>query len=117
MHVRIDGDMNPGRELKLRGVVLNNFDGHSWSSPRKQIQLKRNPDGSFDLRGIAAERTPSAGYPVHYQVTLEPFINNVFFLMANPQSLHGNYRQLAADSFADVYDSDPDRPVTRYEAD
>ncbi|HTM37095.1 MAG TPA: DUF3488 and transglutaminase-like domain-containing protein [Terriglobales bacterium] len=118
MHVRIDHDMNAGRELKLRGVILNEFDGHAWSNTRKKIELKRNPDGSFDLHGFAAEeRTPTAGYPVHYQVTLEPFVNNVFFLMANPQSLHGNYRQLAADAFADVYDFDPDRPVTRYEAD
>jgi transglutaminase-like putative cysteine protease len=119
MHVRIDRDMSAGRELKLRGVILNKFDGHSWSNTTgKTIQLKRNPDGSFDLRGITPdERTPTAGYPVHYQVTLEPFVNSVFFLMANPQSLHGNYRQLAADSFADVYDFDPDRPVTRYEGD
>jgi len=119
MHVRIDGDMNAGRELKLRGVILNEFDGHTWSNTQKQkIQLRRNPEGNFDLRGITAgDRTPAAGYPVHYQVTLEPFVNSVFFLMVNPQSLHGNYRQLAADSFADVYDFDPDNPVTRYEAD
>ena len=112
------GHMSAGRELKLRGVILNQFDGHSWSNNREKTPLKRGPDGSFDLRGVGSEeRTPSAGYPVHYQVTLEPFVNNVFFLMSNPQSLHGNYRQLTADSFADVYDYDPDRPVTRYEAD
>jgi protein-glutamine gamma-glutamyltransferase len=118
MHVRIEGDMSAGRELKLRGIILNKFDGHSWSNTREKMQLRRSPDGSFDLRGIAAEEpTPSAGYPVHYQVTLEPFVNNVFFLMANPQSLHGNYRQLSGDSFADVYNFDPDRPLNRYEAD
>jgi len=118
MHVRIEGDMSAGRELKLRGIILNKFDGHSWSNTREKVQLRRSPDGSFDLRGITAEEpTPSAGYPVHYQVTLEPFVNNVFFLMANPQSLHGNYRQLSADSFADVYNFDPDRPLSRYEAD
>jgi transglutaminase-like putative cysteine protease len=118
MHVRIEGDMSAGRELKLRGIILNKFDGHSWSNTREKMQLRRSPDGSFDLRGITAEEpTPAAGYPVHYQVTLEPFVNNVFFLMANPQSLHGNYRQLSADSFADVYNFDPDRPLNRYEAD
>lgn len=118
MHVRIDHDMSVGRELKLRGVILNKFDGHSWSNTQEKIQLRRAADGSFDLRGITAgEQTAPPGYSVHYQVTLEPFINSVFFLLSNPQSLHGNYRQLSADSFADVYDFDPDRPVTRYEAD
>jgi len=41
----------------------------------------------------------------------------VFFLLSNPLSLQGNYRQISIDSSADVFDFDPDHPVTRYEAD
>jgi hypothetical protein len=44
-------------------------------------------------------------------------INDVFFLLSNPIALQGNYRQISIDSSADVFDFDPDRPVTRYEAD
>lgn len=116
MHVRIPGDTG-GRELKLRGITLNNFNGHVWSNTHDKIVLRRGPDGRFALRERGVDPLPFAGVPLHYTVTMEPFVNDVFFLLSNPLSLQGNYRQISIDSSADVFDFDPDHPVTRYEAD
>src|SRR6266498_3845887 len=116
MHVRIDGNTTGAAELKLRGVTLNSFDGRSWANTREKFALKPSSDGRFDLRPENAEPTQLRGRRVHYQITMEPFVNDVFFLLANPQSLQGNYHHVLRDSAADVYDLDPEQPVTRYEA-
>lgn len=116
MHVRIPGDTG-GRELKLRGITLNSFNGHVWSNTHDKIVLRRGPDGRFALRERGVDPLPVAGFPLHYTVTMEPFVNDVFFLLSEPLSLQGNYRQISIDSSADVFDFDPDHPVTRYEAD
>ena len=116
MHVRIPGD-NGGRELKLRGITLNSFNGHVWSNTHDKIVLHRGPDGRFALRERGVDPLPGTGVPLHYTVTMEPLVNDVFFLLSNPLTLQGNYRQVAIDSSADVFDFDPDHPVTRYEAD
>jgi protein-glutamine gamma-glutamyltransferase len=115
MHVRVDGDANGGRELKLRGITLNNFDGRTWANTRDKTVVRRGPDGRFELRH--AQASPALGYSLHYEVTMEPFVNDIFFLLANPQWLQGTYRQVSVDTAGDVYDYDPERPVTRYEAD
>lgn len=117
MHVRVAGDAGGGRELKLRGITLNNFNGHVWSNTHDKIVLRRGPDGGFALRQRGVDPLPVAGIPLHYTVTMEPFVNDVFFLLSNPFTLQGNYRQISIDSSADVFDFDPDHPVTRYEAD
>lgn len=117
MHVRIQGDTRGGRELKFRGITLNSFNGHVWSNTHDKIVLRRRADGSFALREPGVDPLPVAGTPLHYSVTMEPFVNDVFFLLSNPFSLQGNYRQISIDSSANVFDFDPDRPVTRYEAD
>ena len=44
-------------------------------------------------------------------------MSEVFFLMANPQSLEGNYRSLSVDSAGDVFNSDTEHPISRYQAD
>ncbi len=117
MHVRVEGDTAGAAELKLRGVTLNNFDGHSWSNTHEKSVLRRGPDGRFDFRNQSTDSLRATGRPVHYEVTMEPFVNDIFFLLQNPQSLQGNYRQLSVDPAVDVYDFDPEHPVTRYEAD
>jgi len=119
MHVKIDGDTTGASRLKLRGVTLDNFDGRSWANTREKYPLQRGPDNRFDLRrgggDDGADKLP--GHLLHYRVTMEPFVNNTFFLLAIPQTLEGDYRALSGDSAADVYDFDPEHPVNQYEAD
>jgi hypothetical protein len=48
---------------------------------------------------------------------MEPFVSEVFFLLARPRSLEGNYRAVAEDPDSDVFNIDSEHPVARYEAD
>ena len=114
MHVQVDGDTVGAMQLKLRGVTLDSFDGKSWTNTRTKIILKRGPDARFNLRWRNATLL---GRPVHYRVTMEPYITEVFFLLATPNSLQGNYRTLGEDSAGDVFDLDAEHPVAAYEAD
>lgn len=116
MRVKIDGDTTGGFDLKLRGVALDAFDGKTWQNTRHdKSTLLRADAGRFDLRMGGLPN--AAGRAVHYRVTMEPIMSDVFFLLANPQTLEGNYRSLSEDSAGDVFNSDNQHPISRYEAD
>ncbi len=117
MHVQVDGDNVGAFLLKLRGVALNNFDGHNWANTRDKVNLSRSADGRFDLTLPNPESPHTSGRRVHYRVTVEPFLSEVFFLLATPRSLEGNYRAVSEDPAGDVFDHDTERTVNRYEAD
>lgn len=116
MHIQIDGDQAGGFDLKWRGVTLSVFDGKSWSNPRQKIAIGPRSDGSFVLPASGAAHPTRNVRPIHYHVLMEPVGSSVFFLAANPRLLQGNYRLIAVDGGDAVFDLDPERPVTRYEA-
>jgi len=116
LHVQIAGDTTGGSSLKLRGVVLNSFDGRTWSNTRNKVPLLRGSDGQFDLASHEPKTLAAQGPRIHYRVMLEPFLTEVFFLLANPQKLEGNYRAIGQDPAGNVFDLDLEHPVTRYEA-
>src|SRR5205823_2211512 len=45
------------------------------------------------------------------------FITEVFFLLATPESLAGNYRAVSENLDGSVFNMDNEHPVSRYEAD
>lgn len=112
MHLQIDGDTFGAFSPKLRGIALNVFDGHSWSNESPKRTIPRGSDGHFEL-GFGR---PPAGRRIHYRVTMEPLLSEVFFLLTTPESVQGNYRMVAEDFDADVFDIDPEHPVSSYEA-
>ncbi len=118
MHVQIADDTSGSSSLKLRGVVLDNFDGRTWANTfaPKKVTLKSGADGEFDLVSRDFPIPIMRGRRIDYRVTLEPFLSEVFFLLATPQRLKGNYRAVAEDAAGNVFDRDIDHPVTRYEA-
>src|SRR5439155_12791135 len=85
MHVQVTGDSAGAFALKLRGVALSKFDGRNWSNSHDKVVLKRGPDGRFNLASGTQSRIPKQ-VDLHYRVTLEPFLSEVFFLVATPQS-------------------------------
>src|SRR6266700_1884698 len=117
MHVQIVGDTAGASSLKLRGVALNNFDGLAWTNTHVKATLARGPDGQFDFAPNDPRTPVLRGSRIHYRVTLEPFLSEVFFLLATPQRLQGNYRAMAKDGAGNVFDVDVEHPVTRDEAD
>ena len=122
MHIQIDGDKEGRYDLHWRGVSLANFDGHTWSNPREQFILTRQPDTSFALpRNDPVPRSyGSASLQrekiIHYRVLMEPIGTNVFFLAPWAYSLRGDYRLMAGDSGGAVYDLDSQHAISRYEA-
>src|SRR6266700_360415 len=117
MHVQVDGDTAGAFVLKLRGVALNNFDGHNWANTRDKVNLSRGADGRFDLTLRNPQSPQLRGRRVHYRVTMEPFLSEGFFLLATRRSLEGDYRAVSEDPAGDVFDHDTEHTVTRYEAD
>ncbi len=114
MHVQVDGDRGGALQLKLRGVTLTRFDGMNWLNTDNKDVPPHNGDGSFDLQTRAPMPT---GRVVHYRVTMEPLLNDVFFLLARPKRLEGSYKAVMENAEWDVFDLDGEHPVTRYEAD
>ena len=124
MHIQIDGDTQGRYDLHWRGVSLSNFDGHSWSNPRQQFVLRREPDNSFAVpflqNTLIASHNSGSGSRtklIHYRVLMEPIGTNVFFLAPWAHSVSGGYRQLGSDFGGAVYDYDTQHAVGRYEAD
>jgi len=117
MHVQVDGDQSGAFALKLRGVALSTFNGNIWTNSHQRTNIRRGSDGRFNLLSRVTE--PLRFHPgrVHYSVTMEPFMSEVFFLLATPESLAGNYRSIAQDSAGNVFDVDSEHPVTHYDAD
>lgn len=123
MHIQIDGDTIGHYDLHWRGVALSVFDGTTWSNPREQFVLPRQPDSSFrippanpPLRSFVTA-SPQFERLIHYRVLMEPIGTNVFFLAPWARSIKGAYRMLAADSVGAVYDIDASHAIGRYEAD
>jgi protein-glutamine gamma-glutamyltransferase len=122
MHVQIEGDTVGSHDLYWRGVTLANFDGTTWSNPREQFILSRQPDTSFALpRNNPSPRSYAAASLqrekiIRYRVLMEPIGTQVFFLAPWAYSLRGDYRLLAGDSGGAVYDLDSRHAISRYEA-
>ncbi len=122
MHIQIDGDTVGRSDLHWRGVTLSDFDGRTWSSPREQFILSRQPDSSFKVPRTSvfarslAKPILAREHIIHYRVLMEPIGTNVFFLAPWARSVSGNYRMLAADAGGAVYNFDSQRAISRYEA-
>jgi len=116
MHLAIDGDSFGAFAPKLRGVALNIFDGRTWSNPSGKRGVLRGSDGRFNLDFRNPRNPRPRGQSIHYRVTMEPFVTEVFFLLATPRSLEGNYRAVSEDPDGDVFNLDNEHPVARYEA-
>ncbi len=122
MHVQIEGDSTGRYDLHWRGVALSEFDGHSWSNPRQQYILPRQPDGSFAVpRNDGSTRSYAAASLqreklIRYRVLMEPIGTNVFFLAPWAHSVKGEYRLLAGDAGGTVYDYDSQHAISRYDA-
>ncbi len=116
MHIQIEGDAQGRYDLKWRGISLSNFDGRTWSNNHESRPVRQSFDGRFVLSAMAAGAPKVAPRLIHYRVLMEPVGTNVFFLADRAQILEGGYRRVAMDGGGAVFDLDPERPVSRYQA-
>jgi len=124
MHIQIDEDTVGRYDLRWRGVSLADFDGHAWSNNPDKFVLQRSPDNSFSVPRLGGEvltsyltRSALREQIIHYRVLMEPIGTNIFFLAPWGRRVSGEYRLLASDSGAAIYNLDTQHPVSRYEAD
>ena len=119
MHIEIVGDQRGTYTQMWRGVALSVFDGTSWSNPYRAFPMRPGINQQFDLRSREARsKSPLAlglSSQIHYRILMEPVGINIFFMASQPQALQGKYRVIALGRGGDVFDLDPEHPVSIYE--
>jgi len=122
-HVKIHGDTTGARELRLRGAVLNSFDGVRWSNPPHDVFVQSSRfQRTFVLREhtalasgrLASFATPRTSEVIEYQVMMEPIGTNVLFTIPVPLEITGPYREIASDFDMAVHNNDRDRMTSTY---
>ena len=80
----------PPLPLYLRGTAFDRFDGRSWSSREApQQELFRSEYGPFVL-----PQGPKRGFPVRYQILLEPLNTSVLFGFSSLSAVDGEMASL-----------------------
>ena len=96
MHVRID-EPRTGRQLRWRGVALDEFTGHGWKKSaevRRTEETKTGP-GLFQLGTVT---TDALNRLTTQTVFLEPIESPVLFAAYRPVAIQGNFPYLRLDA-------------------
>jgi transglutaminase-like putative cysteine protease len=124
-HVHIDGDQSGEHEVRLRGAVLTNFDGHRWTHPHRDADVlsqgygrlfQLSPRGSQPEHGelVRLARGPQADL-LRYRVLMEPLNTTIIFTIPAAQALFGPFREIGVDDDQTFHNLDHERIVTIYE--
>lgn len=90
MRIRVDGDPGRARTVRWRGIVLTNFDGKRWFTPRQeQVIVSAGADNEYRFDPLI----PPHGefYPLRYTVLMEPIDTQAVFVAPRPVSLRGRF--------------------------
>jgi protein-glutamine gamma-glutamyltransferase len=103
MRVRVDGDASRAADIHWRGIVLTNFDGDRWFTPRHdQALIPRDAGGEYLLGDVSprcgddtffgGESLPKAeAHPLHYTVLMEPIATDAIFIAPRPVIIRGRF--------------------------
>lgn len=118
MHVKfLPGAQIPG-DLHWRGVALKTFDGRRWTTApgEGQPQAGKNGIGTFFVKSRSPRLFSGHGKQIRYRVSLEPFGARVFFVLPQALFINGRYQSVRVDSSGTIFNADPLRSVTDYDA-
>jgi protein-glutamine gamma-glutamyltransferase len=90
MRIHVDGDPGRAEGIHWRGIVLTNFDGKRWYTPKhEQLVLSPGSGGIYQLNPA----TLPAGdfYQIHYTVLMEPIASDAIFIAPRIQTLQGRF--------------------------
>src|ERR1700677_769247 len=90
MRIHVDGDPFRADGVHWRGVVLTNFDGKRWFTPKhEQIVVSPDYGGVYQLNPM----TLPAGdfYQMHYTILMEPIASDAIFVAPRIQTLQGRF--------------------------
>jgi transglutaminase-like putative cysteine protease len=92
MRIRVDGDPARAQNVHWRGIVLTNFDGKRWFTPRQeQIVVSPDPDGEYRFAPLVPPRGDF--YPLRYTVLMEPIATQAIFIAPRPSTLRGRFNE------------------------
>jgi hypothetical protein len=127
--MRVQLDRLPGRYLRWRGIVLETYDGHSWSLAQSVSPGERNQPQEQGRRSVGAEAENDAGFDRNYllpdqpvqprslieqTITLEPLDTPTLFAAQRPLRVHGPIPQLIRDKYTDALSSSRLKVRTKY---
>ena len=92
MRTRMDFSPEGTPNLRWRGIVLTNFDGHRWyTESHENVATLPDADGWFSL-GDRSEGSGQDNYRhVHFTVLLEPLATDAIFVLAHPVAVRGTF--------------------------
>ncbi len=103
MRIKVDGDPNRAADMHWRGIVLTNFDGERWFTPRHdQTAIQQDATGAYffadSLAASGNDDSPgspalsaSDSYPLHYTVLMEPIATDAIFIAPRPIMIRGRF--------------------------
>ena len=98
MNVRID-NQQPGRDLRWRGVALDEFTGRGWNkSPEARHTTQRTADRGFFQIGT----TESLNRLTRQTVFMEPIESPVLFAASRPVAIQGDFSFVRVDEEGSV---------------
>ncbi|MEP6912655.1 MAG: DUF3488 domain-containing protein, partial [bacterium] len=98
MNVRIE-NQQPGRDLRWRGVALDEFTGHGWNkSPEARHTTQRTADRGFFQIGT----TESLNRLTRQTVFMEPIESPVLFAASRPVAIQGDFSFVRVDEEGSV---------------
>src|SRR5271170_2003118 len=90
MRIRVDGDPARAVDMHWRGIVLVNFDGHSWSTP-SQAQTVLEPNATGEYYFGAPPHVGDRFNPLLYTVLMEPIATDAIFIAPPLETLRGKF--------------------------
>ena len=90
MRIHVDGDASRAEGVHWRGIVLTNFDGKRWYTPKHE-QIVVAP-GSAGIYQFNSALLPAGDfYAMHYTILMEPIASDAIFVAPRIQSLQGRF--------------------------
>ena len=90
MRIRVEPEPARAADMHWRGIVLTNFDGHSWSTPSQgQVVIEPNATGEYYFG--APPRVGDRFNPMLYTVLMEPIATDAIFVAPPLETLRGKF--------------------------
>ena len=96
--VSFRGDVPPRNDLYWRALVLDQFDGLTWSRAAGPLTMERSRQGLLSNRRYD-QYQPQDGDLDYYDVILEPHNNRWAFALADSNPISGNVYQLGTGAY------------------
>jgi protein-glutamine gamma-glutamyltransferase len=90
MRIHVEGDPGRAEGVHWRGIVLTNFDGKRWFTPRHG-EIVISPDSSGEYRFPPSGIPNGDFFPLRYTVMMEPVATDAVFVAPRPEMLRGRF--------------------------